>query len=103
MIHTALQAHRVDSGRNALQAFLDHTVRENRSGSGTVTGDVVGLRRDFLEELSTHVLERVFEFDFLGDGNAVLGHRGGAELLVQEDVSSLRSKGYLDRAGKLLD
>ena len=41
-----------------------------------VAGGVVGLGGDFAQHLRAHVLEFVFEFDFLGDGDAVLGDGG---------------------------
>jgi hypothetical protein len=40
---------------------------------------VVGLGGDFAQHLRAHVLELVFEFDFLGDGHAVLGDARSAE------------------------
>ena len=39
--------------------------------SGSVTGDVIGLGGDFLEELRAHVLVGVGKLDFLRDGDAV--------------------------------
>lgn len=44
----------------------------------------------------------VFELDFLGDGNAVLGDDGGAEGLFDHDVAALGSKGHLDGVGELI-
>jgi hypothetical protein len=39
------------------------------------------VRSDFLHHLRAHVLELVSQFDFLGDGDAVLGDGRGAEAL----------------------
>ena len=66
---------------------------ENSGGGGAVTGDIVGLLSGFLEELRAHVLERIFEFNFLGDGNTVVGDAGGAELAIDRHVASLGSEG----------
>src|SRR5262249_50098259 len=41
--------------------------------------------------------------DLLGDGDAVLGDRGRAEGLLEDDVSALGAEGHLDGAGELAD
>src|SRR5690606_16845793 len=82
LVDAALQVHRVHAGGNRLQAFVDDGLGQNGGGGGAVTGGVVGLGRDVLDQLSTHVLELVFQFDFLGNGNAVLGDGRGAEGFV---------------------
>ncbi len=103
LVDAALEAHRIHAGGDGLEAFLDHGVGEDGGGGGAVAGDVVGLGGDFLEELGAHVLVGVLELDFLGDGDAVLGDGRGAELLVEEDVASLRAEGDLDGLRDLLD
>ena len=45
----------------------------------------------------------VFELDFLGDGHTVLGDRGAAEFLVENDVATARSEGGLDGFREFLD
>src|SRR5690606_30259041 len=55
-------------------------------------GDVVGLLRDFLDQLGADLLERVLEVDLLGDGDAVVGDRGCAPLLLEDDVAALRAQ-----------
>src|SRR5690606_27161248 len=65
--------------------------------------DVRGLGSDFLDHLCAHVLELVLQLDFLGDGNAVLGHRGSAERALEHDVATLRAQGHLDRVGQGVD
>ena len=71
-----LEQHRVVTGFEGLETFVHDGVSQNGGGGGTVTGDVIGLLGGFLEKLGAHVLERIFEFDFLGDGNAVVGNGG---------------------------
>ena len=68
---------------------LDDGLGQHGGGGGAVTGDVVGLGGDLLDQLGAHVLEGVVELDLLGDGHAVVGDRRGAELLVQRHVAAL--------------
>jgi hypothetical protein len=91
-VDAALQVHRVHAGGNGLGAFANDGLGENRGGRRAVAGDVVGLGGDFTDELGAHVLELVFQFDFLGDGNAVLGDARSAEGLVDDDVAALRAE-----------
>jgi hypothetical protein len=63
----------------------------------------VGLGGDFLDHLGAHVLEGVLELDLLGDRDAVLGDRRGAELLVEHDVAALGAERHLDGFGELID
>ena len=58
---------------------------------------------DFADHLRAHVLELVFELDFLGDGHAVLGDARGAEGLVDDDVAALRAERHLHRVGEDVD
>ena len=61
------------------------------------------LRGDFLDHLGAHVLELVFELDFLGDGDAVLGDGGGAEAFLEHDVAALGAERDVDRVGQDID
>ena len=64
--------------------------------------DVAGLLGDGVDELGAHVLERVGQIDFLGDGDAVLGDGRPAERLVDDDVPPGRPERDADRVGQLL-
>src|SRR4030095_12092037 len=83
------------------RSFSDSTTlpteasRPRVRGGGAVTGDVGGLGGDLLHHLRAHVGELVGELDLLGDGHAVLGHRGGAPRLFQHDVAATRPQGHL--------
>src|SRR5213593_2253854 len=55
---------------------------------------------DFFHHLSAHVLERLFEFDFFSDGDTVFGNCWRAKFLVENNVTSFRAKGDLDRVRK---
>jgi hypothetical protein len=61
------------------------------------------LRSDFAQHLRAHVFELVLEFDFLGDGDAVLGDARGAEALVDDDVAALGTERDLYRVGEDVD
>ena len=97
-----LQGHRVGAGGHVAQALADHRPRQHGGGGGAVTGDVVGLLGDFLDQLGADLLVRVLELDLLGDGHAVVGDRGGAPLLLQHDVAALRAEGDADGVGELV-
>ena len=98
-----LRRHRVRAGGDVLEAFLDDRLAEHGGGRGAVAGDVVRLGGDLLGELGADVLERLFELDVLGDGHAVVGDGGGAELLVEDDVAALGAEGDLDGVGQGID
>ena len=77
------------AGGHHLDAFGVDGAGEHGRGGGAVAGYVGGLGSDFLDHLRAHVLEFVFELDFLGDGDAVLGDGRRAEALVEHDVAAL--------------
>ena len=97
-----LQRHRVGAGGHVAQALVDHGPGQHGGGGGAVTGDVVGLLGDLLDQLGADALERVLEVDVLGDGHTVVGDGGGAPLLVQDDVAALRAEGDADCVGELV-
>jgi hypothetical protein len=68
---------------------------EDGRRGGPVTGDVGGLGGDLLQHLGPHVLVGILQLDLLGDGDAVLGDRGAAELLVDDDIAALGPEGRL--------
>ena len=103
LVDAALDFHRVGTGGDVLHAFAIDGLRQHRRGRGAVTGRVAGLAGDFADELGAHVFVGVLEFDFLGDGHAVLGDRRRAELLVENRVAALRSERRLDGVGQLVD
>src|SRR4029079_5576744 len=54
-----------------------------------------------LDELGAHVLERVLQFDVLGDGDAVLGDVGRPPALVEDGVAAAGAEGAAHGAGEL--
>ena len=103
LVDAALEVHRVGAGRDGAQALVDHGLGDDGGGRRAVTGDVVGLGGDFLGELGAEVLERVVELDLTGDGDAVVGDRRGAPLLVEDDVAALGAERHLDGVGERVD
>src|ERR1700733_676572 len=63
------------------KALVIDGLGQDCGGGGAVAGHVAGLAGDLAHHASAHVLVLVFQFDFLGDGNAVLGHGRRAEAL----------------------
>src|SRR6185369_10010678 len=92
-----LDEHRVETSFESLETFVHDGMSQNGGGGCTVTGNVIGLLGGFLEELRTHVLERIFEFDFLRDGNAVVCNGGRTELAVHRDVTALGAESCTNR------
>jgi hypothetical protein len=98
-----LQRDRVGTGGDVAEAFLVDGFGKHGGGGGAVTGDVGGLAGNLADELGAHVFIGALEFDFLGDGNAVLGDGRRAEFLVDDDVATGWSEGCLDGAGEFLN
>jgi hypothetical protein len=103
LVDAALEVHRVHAGGDELHAFADDGLGQHGGCRGAVTGDVGGLGSDFLDHLRAHVLELVLELDFLGDGNAVLGHGRGTEAALENHVAALGTEGDLDCVGQDVD
>ena len=97
-----LQGHRVGASGDVAQAMAHHRPGEHGGGGGAVTGDVVGLLGDLLDELGADLLVGILEVDLLGDGHAIVGDRGGAPLLVEHDVAALRAEGDAHGVGQLV-
>ena len=60
---------------------------EDRGRRRAVARHIVGFRGDLVDELRSHVLERIGELDLLGDRDAVAGHRGAAEGALEDHVA----------------
>ena len=95
-IDAALEIHRIHAGGDQLEALLHDRGGQHRRGGRAVAGIVIGLRGDLAHHLRAHVLELVFEFDLLGDGDAVLGDARRAVRLVEDDIAALGTQRHLD-------
>ncbi len=102
-VDTALQIHRVHAGCNRLGAFAHNGCGQHGRGGGAVASSVSRLGGHFAHHLGAHVLELVFKLDFLGDGDAVLGHAGCTERLVEHDVAALGAQRDLHRVIENVD
>ena len=90
------------AGRHVAQALADHRLGEHGGRRRAVTGDVVGLLGDFLDELGPDLLVRVLQLDLLGDAHTIVGDGGRAPLLLEDDVAALGAERDLDRVGELV-
>ena len=93
----------IAAGHDVPQAFLEDGVGQDGGGRGAVAGQVGGLLGHFDHELGAHVLEAVFQLDFLGDGDAVLGDGRAAEGLVDDHVLAGRAHRGRDGLGEFFD
>ena len=100
LLDALLERDGVGAGRDVAQAFADERLSQHGGGGGAVTGDVVGLLGDLLDELRADLLVRVVELDLLGDRNAVVRDRGGAPLLLEHDVATAGAQCHLDGVGQ---
>ena len=100
LVDAALDADGVGAGGDVFQAFAVDGLRQHRGGGGAVAGGVAGLAGDFAHHLGAHIFIRVFQFDFLGHGHAVLGDGRGPEFLVQHHVAAFGAKRGGDGAGQ---
>src|SRR5690606_24736794 len=100
LVDAAFQVHRVKAGRHIARALLDDGLGQHSGGAGAVASHVCRLGGGLLHDLGTHVFELVFEFDLLGDADAVLGDGGCAETAVQQYVPAFWPQGDLHGLGQ---
>src|SRR4030095_6937039 len=98
-LDASLETHRVGAGGDVLEPLAEDRLGQHGRGGRAIAGDVGGLGGDLLDHLGAHVLVLVLQLDLLGDGDAVLGDRRAAELLVDDDVTALRAQRGLHRLG----
>ena len=93
----------IDAGDDGPEALVEDGLGQDGGGRGAVAGHVAGLAGHFADHPSAHVLIDVFEVDFLGHGDAVLGDGGRAETFLEDDVPAAGAERYFDRLGQLAD
>ena len=102
LFDATLETHWVCASSDVAKAFLYEGLCEHGCGGGSVTGDVVGLGCDLFDELGAHVLVGIFELDLACDRHAIVGDGRCAELLIEDDVTTLWAERYLDRVSELV-
>ena len=75
-VDTFTQNDGVCAGCKVFVAFYDNCLRKYSRRGGAVAYNVVRFGAGFLDYLRAHVFKRVFEFDFLGNGHAVVDYHG---------------------------
>ena len=74
-LNAALDADGVCARSDKLQAFPIDGFGQHRRRGGAIARRVAGFAGDFADHLRAHVFIRVFQLDFLGDGDTVFGDR----------------------------
>jgi len=100
LLDAPLEGDRVGAGGHVAQTLAHQRLSQHGGRRCAVAGDVVGLLGDLLDQLGTDLLDRVLQLDLLGDGHAIVGDRGGAPLLLEDDVAALRAESDLDGIGQ---
>ena len=99
-VDAALEVHWVHTRCNRLHAFANNRLCKNSGSGRAVTGNIVGLRSNFANHLRAHIFELVFQFDFLGDGNAVLSDPRCAKAFVDDNITAFWTKCYFYSVSK---
>ena len=99
-LDAALHGHRIGAGRDGLHAFAVDGLRQNGGGGGAIASDVGSLRSHFTHHLGAHVFQGVFEFDFFGYGDAVLGDGRRTEFLFNHNIAALGAESHLHGVGQ---
>src|ERR1700744_4515743 len=100
LLDAALETQRVGAGRNVAQALFDQRLCQHGGRGGAVTGNVVWLFGDFLDQLCADLLVGVLQLDLLGDGHTIVGDRGSAPRLRQVNVAALGTQRHLYRVAE---
>ena len=103
LLNATLQGDGIGAGGHVTQTRLDHGVGQHGGSRGAVTGGVVGFGGSLTNQGHTGVFDVVFQFNFFGDGDAVIDDLGGAKLLFQHHVAALWSEGDCHRLGQDVD
>jgi hypothetical protein len=85
----------VETSCDGFASFCVDGSSKNSGSGSSVSGNVVRLGRDALDELSTHVFKLVFKIDGLGYCDTVFGDLGWSVRLLDDDIASLWAKGDL--------
>ncbi len=103
LVDTALQVHWVCTGSHVLKAFVDYSLCQDCSCGSTITSIIAGLACNALHELCASVLELILKFHLFSHRNTILSNLWCAELLLNNDVASLRTECNLYCVSQLID
>ena len=96
LVDTALQVHGVGTCCHVLQAFANNGLSQYGGCCCAVACIVAGLACHALHELCASVLEGIGQFHFLCHRDAVLRNLRCAELLLDDNVATLRAESHLN-------
>src|SRR5438132_491981 len=100
LVDATLERHRVVAGDHHLETLGEDGACEHGGRRRPVARHVGGLGGDLLHHLRPHVLELVFQLDLLRHRDAVLGHGGSAERLVEHHVAAAGPERHRHRIGQ---
>src|SRR5699024_8368726 len=102
-LRAASQVHGVATSSHVLDGLGENRATEHGGRGGTVTSRLVGARGNLVQELGTKVLNLVLESDVTGHSNTILGDLRGTELLLDQHIATLGTKGHQHGIGKGVD
>lgn len=100
-VNTFLDVGWIESGLNLLEAFfVDGSSKDSGSGC-SISSFVVGLVGDILDQTGTDVDRPIGQLNSLSDSDTILGDFRAAVGLINQNVSSSRTKRNLHGIGQL--
>lgn len=91
----------VESCFDFFEALFINGASQDGSSGGTVSGLIISLIGNILNEASSNVQRLFREINSFGHGDSVLGDLGAAVALIDENVASSWAKGNFNSTGKL--
>ncbi len=102
-LDAALKPGGARSRRDGPNAFAEDGLRQHGRSGGAVASDVGGLGSDFAHHLRSHVLQRIPQFDLLGDRHTVFGNDRRAKLLFDHGIAAFRPQRDLHGISQQID
>jgi len=94
LVDTTLDIHWICTSGNVLQTFSNDRLGQNCCGGSSITSNICCFGSHFLNHLSTHVFDGIFQFDLFGNGYTVFGNGRSTEFLFDNYVTSFGTKGH---------